>query len=107
MASRDPLQPHALLVQVDPSAFRVPLHESVGEPERQPAQLVAPDQFRFDCPRELLHHIRNRVATERVLLREMREVVISPHRTLTLPARRFEPWAHRECPVPPGIEWAW
>jgi hypothetical protein len=37
-----------------------------------------------------LHHIRNRVATERVLLREMREVVVSPRRKQTLPPTRIQ-----------------
>ena len=42
MASGEPLEAVALAREVDPGRARVPLHEPVADPEREPAELVAP-----------------------------------------------------------------
>jgi len=64
MPGRQPFEPHALALEVDPGPTRVPLHEAVVEAEGQPAQLVAPDELDVASFGQLAHDLRDWIITQ-------------------------------------------
>ena len=70
MPRPDPLEALPLPLQVDAGAARIPLHEAVPDPEGQPAEFVAPDEFGLVVAGDLEHDRWDRVVAERVKLRE-------------------------------------
>ena len=76
MAMRDPLEPDPLAVEVDARASRVPLQVLIADAERQPAELVAPDEVGGAAPGQLRDDPRNRIVAKGVEGGEVSEVRI-------------------------------
>ena len=74
VSGRDPLETDAFPLEVDAGATRVPLDEPIVDLERQPAQIVAPDEVGRSAVGELEHDGRNGIVAERVQRGERGEV---------------------------------
>jgi len=56
-----PLEADTLAVEIDTCATRIPLHEPVADPKRQPTEFIAPDQVGHTTVRQLGHDIGERI----------------------------------------------
>jgi hypothetical protein len=77
VARGDPPEAHAFTVEVDARRRRVPLEESVAEPEREASEVVSPNQFGLGFTCQRMGDARDNESLQGVQASKMVEVRLS------------------------------